>query len=78
MIPIKFKRIEIRKPRYDPHPEKSTTNNSEWRQGLFIVFENYQGQEMDWMPKWNELEQIKAGQKEIEDKNKQLAREKAS
>ena len=77
MIPIKFKRIEIRKPRYDPHPEKSTTNNSAWRQGLFIIFENYNGVEMDWMPKWNELEEIKAGQKTIEDKNKDLCREQS-
>ena len=78
MKPIKFKRIEIRKPRYDPHPEKSTTNNSDWRMGLFIIFEDYNGIEFDYMPKWNEIEELIQKKGEIELINKQLARDNAN
>jgi len=76
MIPLKFKRMEIRKPRYDPHPEKSTTNNSEWRQGLFLIFEDYSGNEFDYMPQWEELSTLPRMKELIEDINKNLASEK--
>ena len=66
MKPIKFKRIEVRKPRYNPHPEKSKTNNSDWRVGMFVIFEDYQGNEMDWMPRWDEVEKINEGGKEMD------------
>jgi hypothetical protein len=71
---IKFVRVEIRKPRTDPHPEKSTTNNSEWRKGLFIVFQDYNGNEFDWMPKWDDLISIDEAKKNIEELNKKLAK----
>ncbi len=74
--PIKFKRVEIRPPRYDPNPEKSKTNNSEWRQGFFVVFEDYNGEEYDYMPKWEHLAQMESGRKAIEELNSFLAREK--
>jgi len=45
---INLTRFEIRKPRWDPHPEKSKTNNHEWRQGLFGIFDE---EKYDWMPK---------------------------
>lgn len=74
MKPLKFVRLEIRKPRYDPHPEKSMTNNSKWRQGLFLIFEDYDGQEYDYMPKWDEIRRVNEGKDFIEEKNKELAR----
>lgn len=76
MFPIKFKRIEIRKPRYDPHPEKSLTNNSNWRQGLFIVFEDYNGNEFDYMPKWGEIALINEKKIEVEILNKELCKKR--
>ena len=73
MKPIKFVKTEIRKPRYDPRPESSKTNNSEWRQGLFVIFEDYQGNRFDWMPKWSEIEELKKKIPETEQINKDLA-----
>jgi hypothetical protein len=70
---LKFKRVEIRKPKCDPHPEKSSTNNHEWRKGLFIIFEDYNGQEFDWMPKWDEIATIEESRVNIDDLNKILA-----
>jgi hypothetical protein len=46
---------EIRKPRYDPHPEKSQTNNSTWRQGFFVIFN---GGQYDYMPLWRDLDAL--------------------
>ena len=74
MIPLKFKRVEIRRPRYDPRPESSTTDNSDWRQGLFIIFEDYRGNIFDYMPKWSELAEIDIGKNQVELVNKELAR----
>ena len=74
MKPLKFKRVEIRKPRYDPHPESSKTNNSDWRVGLFVVFEDYHGNEYDYMPKWAEVNEIDNGRVAVEQQNKELAR----
>jgi len=74
--PIKFKRVEIRKPRYNSHPEKSKTDNSEWRKGFFVIFEDYNGEEYDYMPKWEHLAQMENGRKFIEELNSKLAREK--
>ena len=72
--PIIFKKVEIRKPRYDPHPEKSKTNNSAWRQGLFVVFEDYHGNTFDWMPRWDQLLAINEAREDVEEKNRVLAR----
>lgn len=77
MKPVKFKRFEIRRPKWDPHPEKSTTNNSVWRQGLFLVFEDYEGNEFDYMPLWDDLELLNLKRQEVELINKKIAREVA-
>lgn len=71
--PIRFKGIEVRKPRYDPHPEKSTTDNSDWRQGCFVIFEDYQGETLDWMPRYEELAFLIEAMAATERKNKALA-----
>ena len=73
MQPIKFNNIEIRKPRYNPNPNKSKTNNTEWRMGLFIVFKDYNGNIYDYMPKWDEIELLIEKKKEIEKINKELS-----
>ena len=75
MKPLKFKRVEIRRPRYDPNPHKSVTNNSGWRVGLFIVFEDYDGEEFDYMPKWKEVEELNKRRVEVEKVNKELAKQ---
>lgn len=77
MKPLKFVRTEIRKPRYDPRPETSTTNNSAWRQGLFIVFEDYNGNFYDYMPRWDEIEELVSKKDEVERINRALASENA-
>ncbi len=71
----KFKRFEIRKPKWDPNPEKSTTNNSEWRKGLFVIFEDYNGNVYDYMPKWIDIEELNRLHLEIENINKSLCKE---
>jgi hypothetical protein len=50
---IEMTDIEIRAPRWDPHPEKSKTQNWGWRQGLFPIFENGK---YDWMPKFGDID----------------------
>ena len=74
MKPLKFVRLEIRKPRYDPHPEKSTTNNSDWRLGLFVIFEDYQGNQFDWMPKWDEVVELRGFREVAEQVNKEVCK----
>jgi len=54
---IKMTDIEIRAPRWDPHPEKSQTQNWNWRQGLFPIFEDG---EYDWMPLFRDINTMKA------------------
>lgn len=75
MIPIKFERVEIRKPRTDPNPHKSKTNNSAWRKGLFLVFRDYRGNTFDYMPKWCELELINDNKEVVESVNRELAKQ---
>lgn len=53
--PLKMTNIEIRSPRYDPHPEKSLTQNWKWRKGFFPIFENGN---YDWMPKFDEIDNM--------------------
>ena len=74
MKPLKFVCVEIRSPRTDPNPEKSKTNNSGWRKGLFIVFEDYNGNRFDWMPCWDEINNITVQRQVIQDLNGELAR----
>jgi len=72
---LRLLRVEIRKPIFDLHPEKSTTNNSEWRQGFFLIFKDNYGNEYDWMPKYSELDEINLKRVEIEEINKELCRQ---
>ncbi len=76
MTPIKFKRLELRRPRWDPNPKKSKTDNHDWRIGMFIIFEDYDGKEFDYMPTWKQLDDFNDYRKKAEERNKQLAREK--
>ena len=75
MKPLRFKRVEIRQPRASSHkPELTTTNNKDWKQGLFIVFEDYDNNLYDWMPCWKELGIIEQQKETIEDINSSLAK----
>jgi len=72
---LKFKRFEVRTPFFDPNPDKTTTNNHEWRQGLFMVFEwigDEEKREFYYMPKWEEVQELVKKSKEVEQKNKEL------
>lgn len=73
MKPLIFKEVEIREPRWDNHPEKSTTDNKDWKQGMFVVFEDSDGNVFDWMPKWIELEKLFITRDNVEEINKNLA-----
>ena len=72
---LKFNRIEIRKPYFDPNPQKSTTQNHEWRQGLMVIFTDNNGREFIYMPKWADLEIINTGKGKVEIINKRLCAE---
>ena len=71
---IKFDRVELRKPFFDPNPQKSMTNNHAWRIGLFIVFKDSYGKESWYMPKYSEIDQLLQGKLKVEQINKDLAR----
>jgi len=74
MKPIRFVRVEVRAPKWDPNPEKSKTNNHLWRKGLFFVFRDYDGNEFDFMPRWDELELMRVSEPFIEEVNRCLAK----
>jgi hypothetical protein len=69
---IKFERVEIREPYFDPNPQKSKTNNQSWRKCLMIVFKTKDGDEFHYMPRWDELSTISQSKSAIETMNKQL------
>lgn len=71
--PIIFSRIEYRQPKWGHKEEKTKTNNKDWKMGLFMIFEDYQGNEYDYMPKWKEIDELKKSQYEIEIINSFLA-----
>lgn len=73
---LKVSAIKIQKPLFDPHPEKSLTNNHDWRQGLLVFFKDNQGKEFVWMPRWDEVASINNLKSEVERINSELAREK--
>jgi len=76
MKPMKFKRFEIRPPRWNNYNKPTVTDNGKWgNQGLFIVFEDYFGNEFDWMPKWNEIKELNDKKNEVEAINKKLCKE---
>src|SRR5574343_90217 len=62
----------IEHPSFDPHPEKSTTNNHAWRQGLFVVFRDRFGHEFQWMPRWADIEELNKKRVEVDLINKRL------
>lgn len=74
MRPLKFIGVEIRAPRTDPNPEKSKTNNHFWRQGIFILFQDYKGNKFDYMPKWEEIEKINSMRDKVELINREMAK----
>lgn len=72
-IPIKkLVGVEVRDPKWDNHPERSKTNNQEYRKCLFVIFEDYEGNQFDWMPRWHELDLINKEKIKIENLNKDL------
>ena len=72
---IKFDRVEIRRPFFDPNPHKTTTENHEWRQGMFVVFKDRYGRELWYMPRWGEITEINKKKEEVEEINRKLCRE---
>lgn len=64
--------INIDKPDFDPHPEKSTTNNHKWRKCVIITFPNCS---FKWIPTYKQLEEIKEKLQECEELNKKLCKE---
>ena len=75
MKPIKFKRVEFRKPGWGFDPQKTKTDNEAWRKGLFVVFEDYNGQEFDWMPRWDQVVLITGAKESADIINSDLAKE---
>ena len=71
---IKLKEIIIKKPDFDPHPEKSKTNNHEWRQGLFMIFTDEYGVEYHYMPKWDDVDKLNEMKDKVEMINKELCK----
>ncbi|MCJ7459202.1 MAG: hypothetical protein MUP17_09445 [candidate division Zixibacteria bacterium] len=71
---VKFVKVEIRQPYFDPHPEKSTTDNHAWRVGLFVHLTDQKGNQLIWMPKWSEIEEILKGKVDVEQQNKDLCK----
>lgn len=71
---IKVVDIEIKHPDFDPNPQKSTTNNHKWRQGLFVNFMDNMGNKYSWMPKWKHLEELVVMREKVEAINKELCK----
>lgn len=63
--------ISIERPEWDPHPEKTTTNNWAWRKCVIVRFQN---QSFRWIPTYNDLDDIKKALDECEATNSQMAR----
>lgn len=59
--------IEIKRPAWDPHPEKSETNNHEWRQCVVVSFPNCSFQ---WIPTYRDIADILLKLRECELINK--------
>ena len=66
-------KITIDKPKWDPHPEKTKTENWNWRKCVMIEFEN---QTFIWMPTYKQLVDITLALNECERINKQNAKSK--
>jgi len=70
MIEMKLS-IRIDKPDWDPHPEKTTTDNWVWRKCVIVEFPNCP---FKWIPTYQQLEDIKKALEETEKINKELAK----
>lgn len=66
---------DICKPPYDVNPQKSTTNNHNWRECLILIFRDNYGNEFDFVPRWSEVEMINTKKAEVEERNKELCKE---
>ena len=73
MKPIKFKSVDMHAPKWGHDESRTTTNNKDWKQGAFIVFEDYEGNEYEFMPKWADLMKMNNIAILTEQTNKQLA-----
>ena len=65
-------KISIQKPDWDPHPEKSTTNNHEWRKCVIVEFPNC---DFKWIPTYKQIEDITKELILCEELNKVLCKE---
>jgi len=65
-------KITIDKPDWDPNPEKTNTNNWNWRKCVIVEFEN---QTFKWIPTYKQLAEIMLKLAECEQENRRLARE---
>jgi len=64
--------VRIEKPEWDPNPQKSTTQNWEWRKCVIVCFPN---QSFKWIPTYKQLVEIYAKLAECEVINRNLAKE---
>jgi hypothetical protein len=70
--------VLIEHPLFDKHPEKSKTNNSEWRVCLMVKFSNMLIKDGvgHWLPTDEQIKEINAKRAECEQRNKMLCKEK--
>jgi len=66
-------KISKRAPDWDPHPEKSTTGNQDYRKVVIVEFPN---QPFRWIPTYKQLEEIQQALAEIEQENRTALIEK--
>lgn len=71
---LKVHSFDIVRPGFDLHPEKSTTDNTRWRQGLFVVFKDKNGDLFKWMPKWDEIDTLLQKKDEVEMVNRKICK----
>ena len=62
--------IKIDVPDWDPNPDKTTTNNHNWRKCVVVMFPNCS---FKWIPTYKQLDQIKDALEKCENLNKDLA-----
>lgn len=62
--------LSIEKPDWDPNPQKSTTNNFNWRKCLVVKFPNCS---FKWIPTYKQLAEILLKLSEVEQENRKLA-----
>lgn len=62
--------VQIKKPDWDPHPEKTKTQNWEWRQCVIVTFPNCA---FKWLPTYRQLQEIREKLAACEKINRGLA-----